>query len=148
MKRINQGFGCFDLHYDNEDMSLSMRLLKCRLGQFLEENGHRDLYLKNASFVYFNKSGWGGDSGWRFCVPRNSNSRDIREFHLDGSIKEFYKNGIEIFYEDDHICKRLIQDKKTICKVCKGKKYVRDDAWGYMETCKSCNSDYIFPYNI
>ncbi len=147
MKRISWGNGFYDLHYNAGHMSTSMRILQCRLGQILYEDGKRDLYLKGASFVFFNKTGIGGDKGWQFLIPEYHNRKNINEYHLNGSIKEFYKNGLEIYLEDDYFCKRQLEPKH-ICKKCKGRKYIREDAWGFIEICKNCNSNYFLTFAI
>lgn len=140
--RISTGIGDYDIYYENSEMSNSMTILKCRLIQILIENGYRDYNWRKGYFVFFFKSG--GDAGWQFVVQKNG-SRNYLEFHLGYYIKEFYRKNIEIFVEDDWF---LTKPSKTICcKSCKGRKFMKENGFGFIEPCQSCNPDFFLPFS-
>jgi len=146
MTRINTGDGSHDIHYNDDEMSLSMKILKARLCQVLSENKFHELQLRKSYFVYFSK--FGGDRGYEFNVPM-LNDRLIRIFKIHEPIREYYKGGIEICFDNDQgeygfTYKTL--DKTTLCKQCKGKKFIREDGFGYIEPCQSCNSEFHLPF--
>lgn len=143
MSRVSTGLGDYDVYYEHDDMSKAMVLLKCRLTQLLIEHGYRDYNWRKAYFVYFFKTG--GDVGWQFTVQKNG-CRDYMEFHLGNYIKEFYKKGIEIFIEDDWFLTKPSEIAQ--CKSCKGKKFIRESGFGFIETCSVCNSEFFLPFGF
>lgn len=149
MTRISTGEGGdHDIHYENHEMSVSMKILKARLCQILIENKFFDWRLDKAFFVYFYKNG--GDSGYEFCVPSKLDTGNTHKiFKIHEKIREYYKGGIEIELDYDEgvygfTYKTL--DKSAICKECKGKKFIREDGFGYIEPCQSCNSEFHLPF--
>ncbi|MBF4453873.1 hypothetical protein IRT38_00395 (plasmid) [Acinetobacter sp. SK-43] len=147
MTRINTGDGSHDIHYDDHEMSLSMKILKARLCQILLENKFYDLQLRKSYFVYFYK--FGGDRGYEFNTVNHS--RTIKTFKLHEPIRAYYKNGIEIFFDKDQGENGFsfkVLEKGSICKQCKSKKFIREDGFGYIESCQSCNPDFQLPFNF
>ena len=105
--------------------------------------------FREASFIRFNKNG--GDKGWVLHIPTNASIIDI---HLDCiNIKDFYKKHILITIdktERDYWYfsqKSLPKDKQ--CISCNSKKFIREDGFGYIESCTACNGDYyLSPYAV
>lgn len=152
MRRINTGEKSHNIIYEDGEMSVSMKILKARMCQILIENKFFDLRLSKAYFVYFEN--FGGDRGYEFNVPYAENSH-IKVFMIHEKIREYYKGNIEIYLDKDQNVfgdlgfsyKPL--DKSTLnCKLCRGKKFVREDGFGYIESCPSCNSNFQLPFNI
>lgn len=150
MKRISTGEKSHNIIYEDDAMSLSMKILKARLCQLLHENKYFDLRLSKAYFVYYEN--FGGDKGYEFNIPYASN-QNIKIFTIHEKIREYYKGNIEIFIDKDQNCfgdfglsYRLLE--KTVCKHCKGKKFIREDGFGYIESCQSCNSEFQLPFNF
>lgn len=149
MTRINTGNGSHDIHYEDHEMSVSMKILKAQLCQILIENKFCDLKLSKSYFVYFSK--FGGDRGYEFNVPCNQN-HTTRIFKIHEPIREYYKGGIEISLENDQadygFTYKMLNKKSEICKQCKGKNFIREDGFGYIESCGLCNSEFHLPFNF
>lgn len=150
MKRISTGEKSHNIIFEDDDMSISMKILKARLCQLLIENKYFNLRLSKAYFVYFEN--FGGDKGYEFNAPYADNP-SIKVFTIHEKIREYYKGNIEIFLDKDQNCfgdfgfgYRLLE--KTDCKQCRGKKFIREDGFGYIESCSSCNSNFQLSFNI
>lgn len=142
MQRFNTGYYSYDLHYYDEDMSISMKLLKARLCQLLNEKGI-DANYRKAYFVFFTKGG--GDTGYEFHLPNSSYRKGSNQYLLHEPIKQYYKKGVNISIDEVGF---VIQknDDSFICKHCKGKKFIRENEFGFIEPCQSCNSNYHLPF--
>ncbi len=150
MRRVCTGEKSHNIIYEDSDMSTSMKILKARLCQLLIENKYFDLRLSKAYFVYFKN--FGGDQGYEFNVPCVDN-QSIKVFTIHERIREYYKGNIEIFLDKDQnyfgdfgFCYRPLE--KMDCKQCKGKKFIREDGFGYIESCSSCNSNFQLSFNL
>lgn len=148
MKKVKTGTPySYDKIYENGDMSIPMRILKARLIQVLDEQKLASgMDFRNASFILFNKVG--GDKGWVLHIPTNAGIIDI---HLDcTNIKSFYKNNIKIEIDksdrDFQYFTYTPLPKEDQCSACKSKKFIREDAWGYIESCTVCNSEYFLSH--